>query len=177
LDYIDLLKELRVNNITVTVNALDPEVGEKIYNFVNYKGTIYKGKEAAGFLISRQLEGVKAAVKAGFILKINTVLIPEINMEEIEEIARVYSSLGIKIMNIIPLIPICEMKDKRAPTCDELKEVRLKCEPYVAQFRKCQQCRADAVGIPGIHGAGNACLEKDCNCKEKAVVASSYFHG
>jgi len=106
LDCIERLKELKVNTITVTCNTLDPKTGERVYNFVNYKGATYTGKEAAEVLIKSQMEGVKEAVKAGFLIKINTVLIPDINQEEMEEIARVYAALGVKIMNIMPLIPI-----------------------------------------------------------------------
>ena len=165
LDCIERLKELRVNTITVTANTLRPETAEKIYNFVYYKGTMYKGTEAAELLIRRQIEGVKAAIKAGFKVKINTVLIPEINKDEIEEIARFYSGLGIEIMNIMPLIPVHDMADRKPPTCEELREVRKSCEPYVRQFKKCQQCRADAVGVPGRDGGGNR------------LVGSEYFHG
>ena len=165
LDCIERLKELRMNTITVTANTLNPETGEKIYNFVNFKGTLYKGKEAARILIKRQIKGVEEAIKAGFKVKINTVLIPEINKEEIEEIAKFYSGLGIEIMNVMPLIPVHQMSNKRPPTCEEMWEVRKSCEPYVRQFRKCQQCRADAVGVPGIDGGGNK------------LPSTEYFHG
>lgn len=164
LDYLELLKDLGVNTITVTANTLNPEVGEKIYNFVTYKGNIYKGKEAAEMLIKRQIEGVRQAVKAGFGVKINTVFIPEINAADLEELAKFYSGLGIEIMNIMPLIPVHQMSDKRPPTCLELQEARIKCEPYVRQFRKCQQCRADAVGVPGIRW-------------DKEMAAAECFHG
>ena len=165
LDCIERLKDLRVNTITVTANTMNPETGEKIYNFVNYKGTTYKGREAAEILIKRQIEGVKEALKAGFKVKINTVLIPEINKQDIEEVAEFYSGLGIEIMNIMPLIPVHQMSDKKVPTCEEMWQVRKNCEPYVRQFRKCQQCRADAVGVPGVHGGGNK------------LINSEYFHG
>lgn len=164
-DCIDRLRKLKVSAVTVTANSLRPETAEKIYNFVNFKGKTYKGKEAAELLIKHQIEGVKKAVKAGFILKINTVYIPGINSGEVEEIAKFYSGLGITIMNIIPLIPVHEMSKEKEPTCEELKVAREQCEPYIKQFKKCQQCRADAVGIPGIHGGG------------KRLADSEYFHG
>jgi nitrogen fixation protein NifB len=165
LDYIKRLKELGVNTITVTANTLNPETGSKIYNFVNFQGSLYQGKEAAQILIKRQIKGIREAIKTGFKVKINTVLIPEINKDEIEEIARFYSGLGIEIMNIMPLIPVYEMSNNRAPDCDELRQAREKAEPYVRQFKKCQQCRADAVGVPGIDGGGNK------------LPGTEYFHG
>ncbi len=164
-DSIEELKNIRVDNVTVTVNTLRAETGERIYNFVNFEGKRYEGKEASELLIKRQIEGVKAAVKAGFIVKINTVLIPGVNDNEVEEIAKFYGSLGVAIMNIIPLIPIHDMKGMKPPTCEELQEARCKCAPYVKQFHKCRQCRADAVGVPGVHG------------EHKCSAGTEYFHG
>ena len=163
---IEELKKIHVDNITVTVNTLRPETGARIYNFVNFEGKRYEGKEAAEILIKKQIEGVKAAVKAGFIVKINTVLIPGVNDNEVEEIAKFYGSLGAAIMNIIPLIPIHDMQGMKPPTCEELQDARNKCTPYVTQFHKCRQCRADAVGVPGLHGAHN-----------KGSADTEYFHG
>jgi nitrogen fixation protein NifB len=158
------LKLLRVNTITVTVNTLSAETGKNIYNFVNYNGKTYKEKDAAEILIQKQIEGVKEALKAGFIIKINTVFIPDVNNNEMEDIARFYSNLGVEIMNIMPLIPIHEMSDKRAPTCSELSDARGRCEIYVKQFKKCKQCRADAVGVPGLENKCSQC-------------STEYFHG
>jgi len=164
LDSIERLKKLNVNTITVTVNTLDPTTGEKIYNFVTLDSKTYKGKEAAEILIKRQIEGVREAIKAGFTLKINSVYIPGENSDQMDEIAKFYSEMGIEIMNIIPLIPIHEMSGYPAPNCEELKEARVKCEAYVKQFKKCKQCRADAVGVPGLE-------------PKHKKVDTEYFHG
>ena len=49
---IDLLEKYDVGNITVTLNAIDPEIGAKIYQFINYKGKRYTGLEGAKILLS-----------------------------------------------------------------------------------------------------------------------------
>jgi nitrogen fixation protein NifB len=161
---IERLKEIRANTITVTANTLSPKTGEKIYNFVNFKSTTYKGRQAAEILIKKQAAGVKQAIKAGFTIKINSVLIPGVNSDEIAEIAKFYSGLGVEIMNIIALIPIYEMAGNQAPTCEELRQARDKAEPYIKQFKKCQQCRADAVGVPGQES-------------KTKIKNTEYFHG
>ena len=46
-DKIDELEKYGVRNITVTLNAIDPAIGEKIYAFVEYDGKKYHGREAA----------------------------------------------------------------------------------------------------------------------------------
>jgi len=150
LDYVDLLKKLRLATLTVTVNAIKPKTAAKIYDFIILNGKTYQGLEAAKILLKRQAEGIKGAIRRGIPVKINTVLIPQINRQEIPRIAKLYGAMGAKIMNIIPLIPIHRLALKRAPTCKELREARDKSERYIQQFRRCKQCRADALGIPGL---------------------------
>ncbi|HIC98746.1 MAG TPA: nitrogenase molybdenum-iron cofactor biosynthesis protein, partial [Pyrodictiaceae archaeon] len=88
----------------------------------------------------------KKAHDLGLIVKINSVLIPEINMDHIVEIAKTFKDVA-HLQNIIPLIPLYKMKELRPPTCEEIKNIREKCEKYLPQFRACQQCRSDAVGL------------------------------
>ncbi len=140
---IEELNDCGVKTITVTVNALNPEIGALVYEHVMGKN----GAEGANDLIGRQKLGVKKAVDNGFLVKINTVLIPGINENEIEEIAKFYSKVGAYIMNITPLIPLYKFKDKKPPSCEEVNEARKKCEKYIKQFRMCQQCRSDAAGL------------------------------
>ena len=65
--YADKLAELGVNSVTVTINAIDPDIGMEIYSFINYEGKIYKGYEAAKILIENQLEGVEKAAANGLV--------------------------------------------------------------------------------------------------------------
>jgi nitrogen fixation protein NifB len=137
-----------VTALTVTVNAPDSGVGQQIYVWVRYQGTIYRGQEAAELLIANQLCGIQAALDAGLALKVNTVLIPGVNDQHVVRLARRLRDMGVHLMNIMPLIPAGKMKGHRAPTCDELNQARLDCEPSVPQFRRCEQCRADVVRFP-----------------------------
>jgi nitrogen fixation protein NifB len=76
------------------------------------------------------------------------VLIPGVNDQHVVRLARRLRDIGVRLMNIMPLIPAGKMKDYRAPTCDELSKARLDCEPSVPQFRRCEQCRADVIRFP-----------------------------
>ena len=81
-------------------------------------------------------------------MKINTVLVPEINGNHIEEIAKTVLETGASIYNIIPLIPQYELSDTKVPTCSQIDEARTKASKYIDVFKHCQHCRADAVGVP-----------------------------
>ena len=164
-DKIDELESYNVKNITVTLNAIDPAVGEKIYTFVEYNGKKYTGREAAELLLDHQLRGIEAAVKRGMLVKINTVYIPGINDAHIPEIAKKVGAMGVFNFNIIPLIPQYKFKDIVPPTSEEKAKMHELCAPYVRQMRHCQRCRADAVGmlgkdIQGTFSCGGGCSGK-----------------
>ncbi|BAI62015.1 conserved hypothetical protein [Methanocella paludicola SANAE] len=146
---IDDLVKVGVSSLTVTINAYDPEVGAKIVSWVRYHNTTYRGEEGAKILRDNQLKGVEMAVKAGMIVKVNTVLVPGINNDQIEKIAKEAAARGAILMNIIPMIPLYKFKDMKAPECKDLEEARAIAEKYLPQFRLCKQCRADACGVPG----------------------------
>ncbi len=149
LDKLDDLLEVGVNSLTVTVNALTPWVGERIYSYVNYQKKVFSGQDAATLLRCNQLLGIDMAIKSGLRVKVNSVLIPEINEEELPELARVLRGFGVQLMNIVPLIPQAELAQLPPVPASLLNRVRDACEEIIPQFRHCKQCRADAIGIPG----------------------------
>ena len=61
---IDELADLDVGNLTVTMNALDPEVGAKIYDHIDYHGKRYTGVEGAKILIANQAQGGRGGREA-----------------------------------------------------------------------------------------------------------------
>jgi nitrogen fixation protein NifB len=138
-----------VSTLTVTLNAIDPEIGAKIVDHVNYNGKTYRGVKGASILLENQLEGIRKAVEAGLVVKINTVLVPGINEDHIIEIAQKLNDMGVYIMNVMPLICQADFADWTAPTSQERKAIQDSCEPYVQQMRHCRQCRSDAYGLLG----------------------------
>ncbi|MGZ4951737.1 MAG: nitrogenase cofactor biosynthesis protein NifB [Halobacteriota archaeon] len=148
-DKIDLLQKYDVGNVTVTLNAIDPEIGAKIYAFINYKGKRYTGIEGAKILLSQQLRGIEEAVKRHMIVKINTVYIPGINDKHIPEIAKKVGEMGVYTFNVIPLIAQFKFADVTPPTMEMKRKMQDECTKYVKQMRHCQRCRADAIGKLG----------------------------
>ena len=137
-----------VTSLTVTVNAPDGAVGQHIYAWVRDEGTLYRGRDAAEHLIANQMHGIRGALDAGLAVKVNTVLIPGVNDQHLRRLACHLQELGVHLMNIMPLIPGGQMKGLRAPGCDELHQAQRACEQAIPQFRKCEQCRADAIRFP-----------------------------
>ena len=148
-DYAQRLHDAGVRTVTVTVNAVDPGIQAKIISHIVFEGIRYVGEEGASILIRRQLEGIRKIKALGAIVKVNTVLIPGVNDEHIEAVAKAVKEAGADLYNIIPLIPQNEFSDTPAPTCLQIEEARQKAGKYIEVFRHCQHCRADACGIPG----------------------------
>jgi len=148
-EFIDRLVAVGLHSLTVTINAVNPEVGAGIYRHVVYHGNHYTGEEGAAILIRNQFEGLKRAAELGLTIKVNTVLMPGINDDQIPLIAERVKQLGAYVMNITPLIPQAELAHVVAPTPEMVSAVRDANEKIIGQFRHCQQCRADAIGLIG----------------------------
>lgn len=171
-DKVDALYKARVTSITVTINAIDPEIGSQIYSGIRYQGKLYRGKEAFEILNRNQWEGLEMAAKRGMVVKVNSILIPGINDTHLVEVAKEARARGAYIMNVMPLIPIPESRFGHIspPSYAELYKVRNECADIINQFRSCTQCRADAIGVPGESGCGGDSLQEEMACQ---VVASS----
>jgi nitrogen fixation protein NifB len=146
---IDLLHELDLHSLTVTVNALDPEVGARIYGHILYHGKRYTGVEAARILLANQFAGIERAAEYGMTIKVNTVLVPGVNDDQVPLIARRIKELGAFVMNVMPLIPQADFAGVAPPSPETLEMVRSANEQIIGQFKHCRQCRADAVGLIG----------------------------
>ncbi|MDR3354345.1 MAG: radical SAM protein [Synergistaceae bacterium] len=149
-DRAEELADVGVRTVTVTVNAVDPEILEKIVAYIIFEGRRITGRPMGDILTRRQLEGIRKMKALGATVKVNSVLIPGINDAHIGDIARETGEAGADIFNIIPLIPQHEMAHITPPDCAMLQEARNEAGKYVDVFRHCKHCRADACGIPGI---------------------------
>jgi nitrogen fixation protein NifB len=138
-----------IDTLTVTVNAVDPAVQAEINGGILFHGRRFKGTEGAKILINNQLAGIAKAAAAGIKIKVNTVLIKEINLSHIKATAQAVAGAGASLYNIIPLIPQHELSCCQEPSCADIAQARQAAAEYIELFLHCQRCRADAVGIPG----------------------------
>lgn len=151
LPYIEELSKLKIGHVTITINAIDPEIGAEIYSLVTHDNRLFTGKKGAAILLENQLNAVSELKRKGITVKINTIIIPGINDEHIPEIAKKVSELGADVLNCIPLyhIPNTMFADIEEPTNEMIRNVRAKAAKYIPQMYHCVRCRADAVGILG----------------------------
>jgi nitrogen fixation protein NifB len=154
-EYIDRIKQLNIDHVTITLNTIDPEIGAQIYSWVHYKRKRYRGVEGAKILLEKQLEGLQALKEADILCKVNSVMIPGINDQHLVEVNKAIRERGAFLHNIMPLISAPEhgthfgLTGQRGPTQKELKAVQDQCAGNMKMMRHCRQCRADAVGLLG----------------------------
>ncbi|MBN2793037.1 MAG: radical SAM protein [Desulfuromonadales bacterium] len=146
---IDQIIAANVTSLTVTINALTPETGAKVYEWIIYDRQRLSGVEGATVLLEKQFSGLQLAVKAGLMVKVNHVYIPGINDHETLDLAVKVRELGATMMNIMPVIPIGRFKDIEPPSEMTMELVRNQAELILSQARHCKQCRADAAGLIG----------------------------
>ncbi|MGE4497587.1 MAG: nitrogenase cofactor biosynthesis protein NifB [Deferribacterales bacterium] len=174
--YVDQIAELGIEHVTVTMNAVDPEIAVKIYDNVGGE----RGIEAVKKLIGNQILGIRMLVAENVIVKVNSVLIPGINDEHIAEVAETIKELGAYIHNVIPLMSKKEYGTKFSemeipePDCAMLAKVRNDCEDAMGSSENimshCRQCRADAVGKLGsVSKIGDLSLDEHSRTHSGAV--------
>jgi nitrogen fixation protein NifB len=186
-DHVDALKALDVHHVTITLNALDPEIGAEIYPWIAHDHRRWRGVEAARILLERQMEGLERAVAAGILVKINSVMIPGINDGHLEEVNRVVREKGAFLHNVMPLISDPAhgthfgLTGQRGPTPVEIHALRDSLGNDARLMRHCRQCRADAVGMLGEDGCGDGggaeatppTVDADARAAYRALVADS----
>ena len=154
-DHVDTIRQFNVDHVTITINMVDPEVGQHIYPWIFYNHKRWHGIEAARILHQRQMQGLEMLTAAGILVKVNSVLIPGINDGHLKEVNRVVKAKGAFLHNIMPLISDPAhgthfgLTGQRGPSPQELKALQDDCEGDLKLMRHCRQCRADAVGMLG----------------------------
>lgn len=161
-DHVAELKRLRVSNITVTLNTLTPSIGAEIYSFVKHGNNVFHGEEGARLLLQRQLEGIEMAVAAGMAVKVNTVVIKNVNFNEVEEIAKKIGSMGVYIQNLMSVIPQFKFDASHRPSPEEIAHLRETCGKWVLQMKHCRQCRSDAIGRLDACDGAPTCSRSSC---------------
>lgn len=151
LPYIDDLARLKVSHVTITVNAVNPKVGAKIYSWMRIGKKVVRATDGAKILLDRQLAAITGLKERGILVKVNTILLPKINDDHIEDVARAMGELDVDIFNCMPYYPNSgsALGHLPEPTSVQLERSRKNAAKYVKQMRHCTRCRADAVGLLG----------------------------
>jgi nitrogen fixation protein NifB len=147
--YTEELARMNVSHVTITVNAVDPEIGARIYSYIKDGKIVYRGVQGAKLLLERQLAAIARLKEHGITVKINTIVIPGVNDYHVEDIAVKMRELGADLLNCMAMFPNLGTPFGELPQPDksQMAEIRNMAEQYLPQMRHCTRCRADAVGL------------------------------
>src|SRR5690606_2354112 len=113
------LAEIGVSHVTITVNAVDPAISGRIYDWVRDGKVIYRGRQAAELLLARQLEAIRLLKEHGVTVKVNTIVIPGINDAHVPVLAATMKKLGVDLLNCMALLPSAETAFEHIPEPDK----------------------------------------------------------
>jgi nitrogen fixation protein NifB len=143
------LADLGVSHVTITVCAVDPDVGRLIYAWVRDGNVVYRGRRAAELLLARQRQAIAELKRRGITVKVNCIVVPGVNDHHVVDVARAMQHLGVDLFNCMALFPAANTPfgSIRQPDRQIMKRLRNEAERYLPQMRHCTRCRADAVGL------------------------------
>ncbi len=168
--HVDELARLKVSHVTVTVNAVDPDIGARIYSWLRVGKRVLRAEQGAKTLLERQLEAIRLLKARGVTVKANSIILPGINDDHIETVARRMADLGVDLFNAMPYYPNAgsDFEDLSEPNKKEVEKVRSACAEHVKQMRHCTRCRSDAVGLLG-EATDSALMETLNTCQRLEV--------
>ena len=169
--YLDDLERLAVSHVTVTVNAVDPAIGAKVYSWMRTGKKVMRAEEGAALLLERQLEAIAGLKARGIMVKVNSIILPGINEDHIPVVARRMAGLDVDLFNAMPYYPNAGSAFEHLPEPDKatVRAIRAQDAVHVKQMRHCTRCRADAVGLLGeapdaeLTATLNACRRLEVN--------------
>jgi nitrogen fixation protein NifB len=149
--YIKSIADIGVSHVTITVCAVDPEIGSKVYSWVKDKNIVYRGLQAADLLMSRQIDAIRKLKQFGVTVKVNCIVIPGVNEHHVVDVAAAMKKLGVDLFNAIAMFPNVNTPfgQIEQPGKKMMSEIRKEAEKHLPQMRHCTRCRADAVGLLG----------------------------
>jgi len=167
-EHIDELVELKVSHVTMTINTVNPAVGAKIYRWVRFGDSVYRGVQGAELLLARQREAMARLARTPILVKVNTIVLPGINDGEIASVAAEVRAAGAEIMNTMAMVPVpgTPFESLGEPGPEVMASARLTAGKELPQMSHCARCRADACGFVGEAAEGMP------DPKEFALLAS-----
>ncbi len=147
--YLDELAAVNTTHVSITINAVDPEIGAKIYAWVRNGKRSVGPAQGAELILERQLAAVKGLKERNIMVKVNSILLPGINDEHMIKVAEKMGEMGVDIFNCMPYFPTkgSNFENMEEPGKELVRKIRTAAQVFVPQMTHCKRCRADAVGL------------------------------
>lgn len=174
--YVPELADLGLSHITLLVDAVTPEVAEKLYAWIRPSTKTVPLPDAARELMNEQAKAVTAFKKAGVTVKINTTVYPGYNAGHVEEIASAMATLGADIMAVVPFHSSNDFEDMPADCGPELMSTVRDCAArHMDLMPAWDECGEPIVGLkrPDRETAPISAMPKPTAQRPNVAVVSS----
>ncbi len=170
--YAKELKKIGLSHITLLVDAVDPEIAERMYAWIRPSTKTLPLAEAARMLMNEQAKAVTAFKKAGVVVKINTTVYPGYNADHVEAIASSMAALGADIMAVVPFWPGEESGEFPAtPDMDLLETVRDRAARHINLMPAWEECGEALIGLDRAEARKAAAIALPRPTRERPNVA------
>lgn len=143
-----LLAENSVGEITLLVDAIDPEMVKKLYAWIRPGAKTLPLDKTAGILVDEQARAVSAFKKAGLKVNIRTTVYAGHNDDHIEEVAGCMAGLGAETMTVVPFKAVSEDQDRSwEPDRELMAAVREQAAKHVQVVEVYEKSVADMMAF------------------------------
>ncbi len=174
--YAETLADIGVNHITMLVDAVAPEVAEKLYTWIRPGTRTVPLPKAARMLLDEQARAVTAFKRAGLKVRINTTVYAGHNAEHVEKIAESMAALGAETMSVTPFEPAAGDENiPHGPGTELMDTVRLRASKYIKIVDTGEKSAAglpDAIFLESYKDS-TAMLPKPSDGRPNVAVVSS----
>ena len=94
------LRDLGMTHMTITINAIDPDISSKIYTWIRDGDDVLRGPAAGRRMVIKQQAALRACIRAGMTVKVNALRFRELMIIP-EDIARFAADAGAARFNMI----------------------------------------------------------------------------
>lgn len=170
--YADTLADIGVIKVTMLVDAVAPEVAEKLYAWIRPGTRTVPLPKAAEILVDEQAGAVTAFRRAGLEVNINTTVYPGHNAEHVETIAETMAALGAKIMTLVPFKPVVEDKDiPHEPSRELMDTLRNRVSRHIGIMDTWEEFEVGMIGAKPYEEIGTSAVIRPTPSRERPNVA------
>ncbi|QJB56786.1 radical SAM protein [Pseudodesulfovibrio sp. zrk46] len=175
--YVPELAEIGISHVTVLVDAVTPEVAEKLYAWIRPGKKTVPLTDAAKELMDDQKKTITAFKDAGITVKVNTTVYPGFNAGHVEDVAEAMASLGVDIMAVVPFHPADENCECPASSTELMTMVRDRAARHINLMPSWDECGEGLVGLDTPEDESDVCSTLPKPTPERPNVAVTSASG
>lgn len=118
----DDILSVNINTIKLIINSMDPNIGNKLIEFIDFRGTRIFGIESAFLFQEMQISGIKRLLKKKINIVVETMLFPDLNDLHIIEMVDIFNMLDIKYLDLKPYQYNSKSLQAYASICKKIKD-------------------------------------------------------